>query len=405
MAKSLSIGKRILTSLRRSRDFMLAHQPWRWVLAILAILAVGLFFYWWVCPPALLLPQAAQRMEETYGPQRPGGEQLGVDELRWLARQQSDVRRSIVQLATAAVLVLGLWLTFRRIKAAEDTAKAALASARTSEEGQITERFSRSVDQLGKIDAGGKPAIEVRLGGIYALERIARDSLSDAGTIAEVLAAYVRQNSPLTEGAKDGHEWHGGLRIDVQAALSAVSRIRRSVGDGLRIDLSFTSLFGADLKGANLRGADLRCSDLRHADLTSAHLGLAILEGANLGAAVLDKAFVSLTDLTNADLRGASLGETFFAPSFREDFHGISPNQLRRTITPPETKLPGGLQACESGWSFDTTEIRRFPCRSCAMGKMVVQAENRDMNMAYVSCSTCGAVGFFLVESDRLRIV
>ncbi len=38
--------------------------------------------------------------------------------------------------------------------------------------------------------------LEVRLGGIYALERIARDSPKDHWTIMEVLTAYVRENSP-----------------------------------------------------------------------------------------------------------------------------------------------------------------------------------------------------------------
>jgi hypothetical protein len=38
--------------------------------------------------------------------------------------------------------------------------------------------------------------LEVRLGGIYALERIARDSPTDHWTIIEVLSTYVRENSP-----------------------------------------------------------------------------------------------------------------------------------------------------------------------------------------------------------------
>ncbi len=49
----------------------------------------------------------------------------------------------------------------------------------------------------GAVDANGKPKInlEVRLGGIYALERIAHDSPKNQSTIMEVLTAYVRENS------------------------------------------------------------------------------------------------------------------------------------------------------------------------------------------------------------------
>src|SRR3954447_13018885 len=43
-------------------------------------------------------------------------------------------------------------------------------SYRLSRAGQITERFTRAIDQLGSTQ------LDVRLGGIYALERLARDS-------------------------------------------------------------------------------------------------------------------------------------------------------------------------------------------------------------------------------------
>src|SRR4051794_25603678 len=45
-----------------------------------------------------------------------------------------------------------------------------LLNLRTSREGQITDRFSKAVEQLGN------DKVEIRLGGIYALERVARDS-------------------------------------------------------------------------------------------------------------------------------------------------------------------------------------------------------------------------------------
>ena len=43
----------------------------------------------------------------------------------------------------------------------------------TARDGQITERFTRAVDQLGN------EKMEIRLGGIYALERISRESKKD----------------------------------------------------------------------------------------------------------------------------------------------------------------------------------------------------------------------------------
>jgi membrane protein implicated in regulation of membrane protease activity len=56
---------------------------------------------------------------------------------------------------------------------------------RLSQQGQITDRYTKAIEQLGS------DKLAVRLGGIYALERIATDSPQDRATIAEVLSAFV----------------------------------------------------------------------------------------------------------------------------------------------------------------------------------------------------------------------
>ncbi len=58
----------------------------------------------------------------------------------------------------------------RQAHAAYEQAQAANDQARIAEQGQFTERFSRAAEQLGN------PALPVRLGGIYALWRLAEDS-------------------------------------------------------------------------------------------------------------------------------------------------------------------------------------------------------------------------------------
>jgi hypothetical protein len=52
---------------------------------------------------------------------------------------------------------------------------------RLTQQGQITDRYSKAVEQLGD------DKLDVRLGGIYALERIAIDSRRDHPTIVAVL--------------------------------------------------------------------------------------------------------------------------------------------------------------------------------------------------------------------------
>jgi len=60
-----------------------------------------------------------------------------------------------------------------------------------TERGHLTERYSKAIEQLGD------EKLDVRLGGIYALEQIATDSprTRDQATIVEVLSAFVRVHS------------------------------------------------------------------------------------------------------------------------------------------------------------------------------------------------------------------
>jgi hypothetical protein len=74
----------------------------------------------------------------------------------------------------------------------------ALGLAWWPEQGQNTERLTRGIDQLGATDDDGNPRLDIRLGGIYALERIDKESHERPyqSTVMEVLTAYVRENAP-----------------------------------------------------------------------------------------------------------------------------------------------------------------------------------------------------------------
>src|SRR5215204_2005114 len=105
--------------------------------------------------------------------------------------------------------------TEKQLQQARDSTKDQLQQARESQEqnqrlieqGQITERFTRAIDQLGKVDEKNNKLFEIRLGGIYALERIARESEEDHWPIMEVLTAYVRQHAPSRpEEGQQGEE-------------------------------------------------------------------------------------------------------------------------------------------------------------------------------------------------------
>ncbi len=166
-----------------------------------------------------------------------------------------------------------------------------------SEQGQLTDRFSKAVEQLGN-----KDSLEVRLGGIYALERIARDSARDHPTVMEVLSAYVREHAPRTTCTSLALS--APPTTDVQAILTVIAR-RDENRDRDTLDLNNTCLPGASFGSTSLVGADLSRTDLSGANLIGANLNGANLGAANLGAADLGAADLGAADLGAADLRGA----------------------------------------------------------------------------------------------------
>ncbi len=126
-----------------------------------------------------------------------------------------------------------------------------------------TSKKTLAINQLGET---GPEKLAIRLGGIYALERIARDSERDHWPIMEILTAYVREHAPWKA---EGQHSQPKLAPEIQAILTVLGRRTRSYGKGedWPLDLSFT--------------------DLRRAALTDAHLERAVLWGTHLEDAVL----------------------------------------------------------------------------------------------------------------------
>ena len=181
-----------------------------------------------------------------------------------------------------------------------------------SREGQVTDRYTKAIEQLGS------DKLDVRLGGIYALERVARDSARDHPTVMEVLAAFIREHShdqwPPAQPGSDALP-ERKTRPDVQAGLTVIGR-RNSSADRASVDLAGADLTKADLTKADLAKALLTEAllteaDLYKADLTGAYLDGANLTGANLRAdltgAYLNGANLTEADLTEAYLYGANL--------------------------------------------------------------------------------------------------
>ena len=193
----------------------------------------------------------------------------------------------------------------KNAEAANKNAEAANKNAEAANQKQITERFSKAIEQLGS----DKP--EVILGGIYTLERIARDSEPDQWTIMEVLTAFVRQNAPVikeneSQSLKDQEKFLE-LRISIQACLTVIAERKHPDLENKYIDLTEVNLSGFNLVGFKLKGFNFTGAYLTGAYLEGANLSGADLSGANLSGAYLYKADLTGADLTGANLTGADL--------------------------------------------------------------------------------------------------
>jgi Pentapeptide repeats (8 copies) len=234
---------------------------------------------------------------------QPGGQLKPEDR----AKAESDLRGHLIQAIGGIVLIVGAYFTGRTFA--------------LNREGQHTERFTRAVEQLGS------EKLDIRLGGIYALERIAHDSKSHYEPVMQVLTAFLREHArwrPESGAVEAAGDWPrlpaqdtshepdqprepSRIDADFQAAATVIGRRDR------RHEQPNQPLI-LDLRNVDLRGASLEWADLERALLIDAHLEGANLYGArmayaNLQHAYLDRANLNVVDLENANLVEAHLKE------------------------------------------------------------------------------------------------
>jgi uncharacterized protein YjbI with pentapeptide repeats len=212
----------------------------------------------------------------------------------------------LLTLATGAAVA---WIAFMRHFATTDADR----------QRRITDNYSKAVDQLSS------DKIETRLGGIYTLERISRESPGDYWTIMETLTAFVRERARWKESGVGASEivtrFYEGDKpteaakmppTDIAAVLTVITRRSdtnraREKKEGWCFDLRGSDLRGAALNAAHLEGAVLAGAHLEGAGLDKAHLEGAVLGGAHLEDAQLPSAHLKGADLVEAHLEAAQL--------------------------------------------------------------------------------------------------
>jgi hypothetical protein len=279
------------------------------------ILAVALFLFVFVVPRWFVPARSAASLAGVEDPAARG--RLEDERLKL----QNDVRIGLLQAVAGVAVIAAVVVTWQQLETDRRQLRQQLEVAGQEQAG---ERFARALDQLGS------EQLDVRLGGIYGLERIAaRGSAAavaaggayrpppqgdpvpagagdpvpagwwasqDRVQVFEILSAYVRTTShrpPI--GPADSADLQV-RQADVHAAVTVLARRAVLAGDP-PLDLSGSVLPGARLgwarlAAADLRGVDVRGTSLQQADLAGVHLEQALLCG---------------TQFQGADLRGAHL--------------------------------------------------------------------------------------------------
>jgi hypothetical protein len=234
----------------------------------------------------LLVPQYV--VDHLYKLPKPLSEGAEVDAI-------DTVRLHLLYVLGGVIAILGLVYTHARNR----RERVQLDLLRSD---NVTGRFTAAVGQLGG-------SMDVRVGAVYALERIARDSSDDASTIQQILCAYVREHTRGTSS----DQVQKAVDADVDACLDVLLLRQNVWPEEHRLtfsNISFARLSGARLASALLNQAELRGAQLDDADLAGARLNYSDLRAANLRGANLSGANLTHVDLTFANLSGANLSHS-----------------------------------------------------------------------------------------------
>jgi len=227
------------------------------------------------------------------------------------AKAVNEIRTTLLQGIGGVVLLAGVYVTWRQL---QENIQAGHEQRDLDRQGQITERFTRAVEQLAN------ERLAIQLGGISALDRIAAESPRDRKAIVDILAAAIRTQSPWPPPAQNP------FPADYPIAKVPPMRVR---APSVQSALNVVGRWGPTPAQEQVwPTADLTDADLRMANLEGAHLWRVRLHRANLAGA----------NLSGADLRGADLTEAVLVEA-----------DLQEAVADATTWWPSGFQPLDAG--------------------------------------------------------
>ena len=260
--------------------------------------------------------------------------------------------------------------------------------ADTAQRGLLNERYQKGAEMLGS------EVLSVRLGGIYALQRLAEEHPEQYHVqVMSLLCAFVRhpiEDAGVAPSQSEKNNETAPLREDVQVIVDVIinrseSQVEFERSVQYRLDLSDAMLRGIVIAGASLSGVDLSGADLSdgfiiertnlscakfaktkvrgatiggNTNLYKARFIEAILTDAKLLQVNLSSAILTRADLTGARIYNSDLRETVFevanlSGTLFTEVHNLTQRQLRHTLA-HKNQPPGfeGVHDAETGKLF-----------------------------------------------------
>lgn len=297
----------------------------------------------------------------------------------WIRPETTTERNELLRTLLTAIGATALLIQLRYT---HESTRAATRTLEVTEQGQLTDRFYKAVEQLGSKSS------DVRMGALFALERIAHDSPRDRDQVLSIVSAFVRQRAPLSkEQQLDPPSGSKRVNEDVQCAVMILGRNLGSptVSDVDSVDLSYTDLTGIRLRGAHfadarfegcyfddaefidcsfanamLRGVTARGARFVVCDLRSTNFSFADLSGASISDMYIpDKPGVHVSQtvrvkglLRNTEFWETNLKQTRFFVDDLSETRGLRQRQLERATIPQHTPLPTN----SIWWDLDPSE-------------------------------------------------
>ncbi|MDB5158536.1 MAG: Pentapeptide repeat family protein [Mucilaginibacter sp.] len=274
---------------------------------------------------------------------------------------ENEFRKTIAQIIGGLFVFVGLYFTWSQLSETRE-------SISISQQVFLTDRYSKAIDQLGSSNP------QIRLGGIFSLEKLASSSKEYISVVNNVLATYIRQKSNDTStytfeeiqaavGIISFRETNRDYLIDNDHGVNISNSILKNLyfenarlpyakmvksvfteSTFINANLSYVSGMEADFSKTNLSNSILSQSNFYGGSFKQSIMKGSIIKNSNLQLVNFSEANLINCDLNGSDLSDANLYGAILYGADLSTVKGITKDQIKVARINNSTKLPAYIR-------------------------------------------------------------